>query len=143
MEKIVCSKCSCEKIVKNGTIKGRQRYKCKNCEFNFTIEKKGRGKPESEKRKALHLYLEGMGFRGIGRVLNVSNVSVLKWIRSFGEKVKELRKDVKPETVDAVPLPPNKVCPETLNTVGIKMSAAPTNNIAIGVPIGICVGLSL
>lgn len=36
------------------------------------------------------MYLEGLGFRSIGRFLGVSNVSVLKWIRSFGEEVKEL-----------------------------------------------------
>lgn len=104
MEKIICTKCSCDKIVKNGLMKSNQRYKCKSCGLNFTIEKKGRGKPESQKRMALHLYLEGMGFRGIGRVLKVSNVAVLKWIRSFGEKVKELRKEVKPETVEVMEL---------------------------------------
>jgi transposase-like protein len=104
MEKIICTRCSCDKVVKNGLIKYTQRYKCKSCGFNFVIEKKGRGKPESQKRMALHLYLEGMGFRGIGRILKVSNVTVLNWIRSFGEKVKELRKDVKPETVEVMEL---------------------------------------
>ena len=29
-----------------------------------------------------------MGFRVIGRILNVSNVSVLRWIQSAGEQVK-------------------------------------------------------
>ena len=38
----------------------------------------------------MHLYLEGLGFRSIGRILGVSNVSVLNWIRDFGEKVQEL-----------------------------------------------------
>ena len=33
-----------------------------------------------------HLYLEGMGFRPIGRVLGVSDVSLLKWIRAFGKR---------------------------------------------------------
>jgi uncharacterized protein YjcR len=42
------------------------------------------------KKQALHLYLEGLGFRSIGRILGVSNVSVLNWIRDFGEEVKEL-----------------------------------------------------
>ena len=32
--------------------------------------------------------MEGMGFRVIGRILNVSNVSVLRWIQSAGEQVK-------------------------------------------------------
>ena len=42
------------------------------------------------KKQALHLYLEGLGFRSIGRFLGVSNVSVLNRIRSFGKEVQEL-----------------------------------------------------
>jgi hypothetical protein len=41
----------------------------------------------------LHLYLEGLGFRSIGRFLGVSNVSVLKWIRSFGKEVEKLNSE--------------------------------------------------
>ena len=43
------------------------------------------------RKLALQLYLEGLGFRSIGRVLGVSNVTVLNWIRAFGEQVAELR----------------------------------------------------
>ncbi|OON69206.1 hypothetical protein B0919_10850 [Hymenobacter sp. CRA2] len=31
---------------------------------------------------ALKLYLEGMGLRAIGRVLDVSNVTVMRWVRT-------------------------------------------------------------
>ena len=34
------------------------------------------------------MYLEGMGFRSIGRILKVSNVTVLYWIRTLGKSVK-------------------------------------------------------
>ena len=44
----------------------------------------------SMKKAALHLYLEGLGFRSIGRFLGVSNVSVLQWIRSFGKAIHDL-----------------------------------------------------
>lgn len=37
-----------------------------------------RGMPMEMKRQALHLYLEGLGFRAIGHLLGVSNVAVLK-----------------------------------------------------------------
>ncbi|MFV0386071.1 MAG: hypothetical protein ACK5L9_19080, partial [Paracoccus sp. (in: a-proteobacteria)] len=47
----------------------------------------------------LQLYLEGMGFRAIGRVLKVSNVTVLKWIRSFGEEVERARKPGPPPKI--------------------------------------------
>ena len=46
----------------------------------------------------MELYLEGVGFRGIGRLLGVSNVVVLYWIRELGEKVEVLRKETPPES---------------------------------------------
>jgi len=85
-----CSKCNCSNSVKSGKINGRQRYKCKECGCNYTVLIKSTAKPKSFKQQALHLYLEGLGFRSIGRILGVSNVSVLNWIRDFGEKVHEL-----------------------------------------------------
>ncbi|MBV0900029.1 MAG: hypothetical protein KTV77_04795 [Wolbachia endosymbiont of Fragariocoptes setiger] len=49
--------------------------------------RKSRAYDISVRFQALKLYLEGLGFRSIGRILNVSNVTVLKWIRSMGEKI--------------------------------------------------------
>jgi transposase-like protein len=88
-----CPKCTCEKRVKSGIVKGRQRYKCKECGCNYTVELKSTGKSKSMKKQALHLYIEGLGFRSTGRFLGVSNVSVLNWIRSFGKEVQELNQD--------------------------------------------------
>jgi len=34
--------------------------------------------------------LEGLGFRSIGRFCGVSNVSVLNWIKNFGEEIQTL-----------------------------------------------------
>jgi len=86
-----CPKCKRPEQVKNGVIKGVQRYRCKGCGFNFTVEKKSNEYPLSVKKKALQLYLEGLGFRSIGRFLGVGNVTVLNWVRSFGEGVKSLQ----------------------------------------------------
>ena len=85
-----CPKCNSSMRVKSGLIKGRQRYKCKECGCNYTVEIKSTAKPKSQKKQALHLYLEGLGFRSIGRFLGVSNISILNWIRSFGKNVQEL-----------------------------------------------------
>jgi len=32
------------------------------------------------------MYLEGLGFRSIGRILNCSHVAVYRWIKQYGEK---------------------------------------------------------
>lgn len=37
------------------------------------------------------MYVEGMGFRAIGQVLGISNVTVLKWVRACGQEIERLR----------------------------------------------------
>jgi transposase-like protein len=91
--KMNCPKCSSEQRVKSGKVKGRQRYKCKDCGCHYSVELKSTAKSKSMKKQALHLYLEGLGFRSIGRFLGVSNVTVLNWIRSFGREVRELNSE--------------------------------------------------
>jgi len=76
-------------------IKGVQRYICKKCNCNYTVSIKSTSYPKSKKKQALQLYLEGLGFRSIGRFWEVSNVSVLNWIRSFGNQVQELHSESK------------------------------------------------
>lgn len=93
-----CPKCKSKNFRKDGIVKGKQRYKCKNCNFRFTVEYIG--KPDKLKRDALILYLEGLGFRSIGRFLKVSHVAVFNWIRGFGGKLEELRSDEHIEVVE-------------------------------------------
>jgi len=85
-----CPKCKSKSTVKDGIVKGRQRYLCKECKYRYTVEY--RGKPNSLKKLALQLYLEGLGFRSISRILKVSNVSVLNWIKSFGKQIEEYKR---------------------------------------------------
>jgi transposase-like protein len=68
-------RCESKTIVNNGKPKGKQRYKCKSCGFNFVEIDGRRGKNVDKQKMAIHLYLENMGFRAIGRVLGVSNVA--------------------------------------------------------------------
>ncbi|MBI5218893.1 MAG: IS1 family transposase [Bacteroidia bacterium] len=84
-----CPSCKSNNICKNGIVKQKQRYLCKECKYCFTVETVG--KSEKVKRDALILYLEGLGFRSIGRVLKVSHVAVFNWIKSFGKNLDELR----------------------------------------------------
>ena len=85
-----CANCKSERKTKDGIVRGRQRYKCKDCVFRYTIADRSLAK-NLLKRSALELYLEGLGFRSIGRILKVSHVSIYNWIRSFGEKIEEIR----------------------------------------------------
>lgn len=82
-----CPKCKCEKHLKDGIVRNLQRYKCKECNYRYTVEKKSDVKSIDVKRLALELYLEGLGFRSIGRVLKISYGTVYQWVKEWGEKV--------------------------------------------------------
>ena len=80
-----CLECFSVNVCKNGRMYNMQRYRCKDCGYNYT---KGRNsKDKSLKRFALELYLEGLGFRSIGRALKVSHVSVFNWIKKYGKSL--------------------------------------------------------
>ena len=93
-----CPKCKEKNLRKDGIVKQKQRYLCKECKYRFTVEQIG--KSEKVKREALILYLEGLGFRSIGRFLKVSHVAVFNWIKAFGEKIEELRSSDNIEVVE-------------------------------------------
>ena len=83
-----CPKCQSKQYHKSGKVRGKQRYKCKNCGCHFT-QSEPPGMGMEIRLKAFALYREGLGFRAIGRLLKVSNVAVLYWIRHFGKEVEE------------------------------------------------------
>ena len=91
-----CPQCSSKETVKNGLVKGKQRYYCGTCQYNYTTPH-GHGKPKELKKKAIELYLEGMGFRAIGRTIGVSNVAVLNWVRSVSEQLRKILKERIPD----------------------------------------------
>jgi transposase len=95
-----CPKCKSSNHKKNGKVNGRQRYKCHDCGYNYTVEMKSTASSTSVKRQALQLYLEGLGFRSIGRFLGVSHVSVYNWIRKFGQELEDLKSENDIEIVE-------------------------------------------
>jgi transposase len=91
-----CPRCKGSEKRKDGIVRVLQRYMCRGCGYRYTVERRTGTASIETKRKALQLYLEGLGLRSIGRVLGVSNVSVLRWVRTYGEQVMALKKDHNP-----------------------------------------------
>ncbi len=89
-----CPKCNSENNIKAGIVKGKQRYKCKDCGYNFTVERKSNDKSQI-KRQAIHLYLEGYKPVYIAKILKVSYVSIYKWIKGYGDNIKKDRASIK------------------------------------------------
>ncbi len=109
---ITCPKCSGHNCVKDGIVKKRQRYRCKICNYRHTVQHRGK-RPEL-RRQALELYLEGMGFRSIGRFLKCSHVTVCNWIKSFGKSVDEIRSE---STIKVMRIDEMHTCIATKKTV--------------------------
>ena len=84
MDDIKCPKCESYRVIKSGIIKDRQRYNCKNCNYFFTVEKLGKRIDSYYVTKALQLYIEGLSYREIERLLGVSHVSVMNWVKQYG-----------------------------------------------------------
>ncbi|EKB56820.1 hypothetical protein HMPREF9699_01223 [Bergeyella zoohelcum ATCC 43767] len=82
-----CTRCESLNKIKAGFVGGRQRYKCKDCGYFFSVEKKSDVKTPEQKRLALQMYLEGLGFRAIGRILNISYGTVYRWVKKWEESV--------------------------------------------------------
>ena len=81
-----CPKCQSKSFIKSGIINERQRYKCNDCNYFFTVNKAGKKIDNYYVIKALQLYLEGLTFREIERILGISHVTVINWVRAYGIK---------------------------------------------------------
>jgi transposase-like protein len=89
MEIPVCSRCKATEVTKSGIIKNRQRYQCKAYGYHFTINKSGKRIDCYYVTKALQLYLEGVSYREIERLLGISHVSVMNWVKEYNVKAPE------------------------------------------------------
>lgn len=87
-----CPRCSSADRVKSGVIQGRQRYKCKECQYFYTGHHKSDTATPDQRRMALNLYLEGLGFRSISRILGFSHVAVYQWMKALGEEVAQIKR---------------------------------------------------
>ncbi len=86
-----CKKCHQEEVIKNGHIRGHQRYKCKDCVFVF-IHGDRRIKPETAAKRALAVILYSLGkasYGFIAKLFGVTRAAVLKWIRKEGALIEK------------------------------------------------------
>lgn|ERR1019366_9462357 len=89
MKMRICPRCKSDDITKSGIVKERQRYNCKKCKYNFSVEKEGKSIDSYYVIKALQLHIEGVTYREIERILGVSHVSVMNWVKKYKVKAPE------------------------------------------------------
>jgi len=79
-----CKRCGAEEHVRNGLMRGQQRYRCKACGLNFT-DTPPRGMPLAMKVAAVLLYVSGLSMNRTAKLLGVSTPTVMAWIERFAE----------------------------------------------------------
>ncbi len=77
-----CKRCGSERQVKNGLMRGQQRYLCKECGLTFT-DTPARGKPLAMKLLAVLLYVSGLSMNRTAKLLGVSTPTVQAWLEQF------------------------------------------------------------
>jgi IS1 family transposase/transposase-like protein len=79
---LCCKRCGSAEHVKNGLMRGKQRYLCKACGLTFT-DTPARGKPLAMKAAAVLLYVSGLSMNRTAKLLGVSTPTVQAWLEQF------------------------------------------------------------
>ena len=74
--------------IKDGlTGAGSQRVRCRACGQRYTPVPKPQGYPNDIRQQALKLYVDGLNFRRITRILGMHHQSVINWVHAAAAAV--------------------------------------------------------
>ena len=62
---------------------GSQKYRCHVCRKTYNPAPKKQGYPTSVRAEALKMYVDGLNFRRIARLLKVDPQSVANWVTAY------------------------------------------------------------
>lgn len=88
---IQCKRCQSFSFMKNGIVRGKARYKCKDCHYNFT-QGDNRVKEDLIIKRALAVILYSLGkasFGFLGKLFGVSRSIPYRWIKAEAEQITE------------------------------------------------------
>ena len=88
---IQCKRCQSTRFMKNGKVRDKARFRCKDCNYNFT-EGDDRVKEDLVVKKALAVILYSLGkasFGFLGKIFGVSRSIPYRWIKAEAEKMTE------------------------------------------------------
>ena len=86
-----CKRCQSEKVVKNGIVRKKQRYKCKECGYNFVLGD-DRTFPKMPALKALCVLLYALSkgsYNMLGKLLDRDRSLIYRWLREAGMNMSE------------------------------------------------------
>ncbi len=80
-----CKHCAGIEYVKDGYVKGKQRYKCKLCSKVFSDGDRRSRYSEEKRVRVVKWSLENVGIRSIERMEGVPAPTILRWIKKFAK----------------------------------------------------------
>ena len=83
-----CKACGSTDSIKNGWVRGVQRYRCKGCGLNYVLGDR-RTPPHRTAQRALAVILYALGkasFGFLGKLFGVSRTTAYHWIRAEAER---------------------------------------------------------
>ncbi|MEE9283581.1 MAG: IS6 family transposase [Nitrososphaerales archaeon] len=101
----VCKYCGSTTIVRNGILRGSQRYLCKSCRHKFYDNGNGFVRMRTPTHvivSSLGMYFDGLSVRKVSSQVNdifgekVSQVAIWSWIQKYGKMVSEYVKTLQP-----------------------------------------------
>ena len=97
-----CRVCGSTNIVRNGTNKcGQAQYHCKACGAYRVLEPVP-AYSEAMKRTILNTYKERASLRGLQRIFGVARRTVLRWLKTRGQQLPDLKDTLTPPQADDV-----------------------------------------
>ena len=82
----MCKNCQSEQVVKSGKARGKQRFKCKECGYNFVLgDRRTSEKIVALKALCVLLYSLGKGsYSMLGKLFGRDRSLIYRWIREAG-----------------------------------------------------------
>jgi len=126
---MVCPQCESADLIKRGRKNGYQRFVCRSC-GRYSTDRQPKFSAQT-KAQAIRMYMNSMGIRAIGRVLNASPAAVLIWIRKEHAALQQRLGQTEPVEAE----PPDIIEMDEIYTYVQKNSVAPSSGppIAAGV----------
>ena len=81
-----CKNCKSDRVVKSGKVRGKQRYKCKECGYNF-VDGDERTNEKIAAMKALCVLIYSLGkgsYNMMGKLFGRNRSLIYRWIREAG-----------------------------------------------------------
>jgi transposase-like protein len=84
-----CLKCQSDNTIKDGHHRsGSEKYNCKACSCNFTPCPKPKGYDAAKKQTAIEMYIDGINYRRVARLLKISHQSISNRVTQVANQIK-------------------------------------------------------